>query len=105
VLPTGPTGYFTEDKSLHAYATQWRYLQALPFLLVVRYPDLLPKEAANKHQGSRRTKLATLDKLMMEKVVETTNGIMKTTTCFERHMENKELCNKRESIQFEVQLD
>jgi hypothetical protein len=33
---------------------------ALPFLLVVHYPDLLPKEAANKHQGSRRTKLTAL---------------------------------------------
>jgi hypothetical protein len=42
---------------------------------------------------------------MMEKDGETTAGIMKTTTCFERHMENKELHNKRESIQFEVQLD
>jgi hypothetical protein len=77
----------------------------LPFLLVVRYPDLLPKEATNKHQGSRRTKLTTLDKLMMKKVVETTVGIMKTTTCFERHMENKELRSKRESNQFEVRLD
>jgi hypothetical protein len=42
---------------------------------------------------------------MMEKVVETSTGIMKTTTSFERHMENKELRSKRESIQFEVQLD
>jgi hypothetical protein len=42
---------------------------------------------------------------MMEKVVETLASIMKTTTCFERHMENKELHSKRESIQFEVQLD
>jgi hypothetical protein len=42
---------------------------------------------------------------MMEKDVETIAGIMKTTTCFERNMENKELRNKRESNQFEVYLD
>jgi hypothetical protein len=71
----------------------------------VRYPDLIPKEATNKHQGSRRTKITTLDKLMMKKVVEKIAGIMKTMTCFERHMENKELHNKRESNQFEVWLD
>jgi hypothetical protein len=34
---------------------------------------------------------------MMEKDGETTDGIMKTTTCFERHMENKEFHNKREA--------
>jgi hypothetical protein len=34
---------------------------------------------------------------MMKKDGEATAGIMKTTTCFERHMENKELHSKRES--------
>jgi hypothetical protein len=34
---------------------------------------------------------------MMEKDKETPTGIMKTTTFFERHMESKELYNKRES--------
>jgi hypothetical protein len=42
---------------------------------------------------------------MMDKDGETTAGIMKATTCFEGHMANKELCNKMESNQFEVQLD
>jgi hypothetical protein len=38
---------------------------------------------------------------MMKKDGEEEAGIMKTTTCVEGHMENKELCSKRESIQFE----
>jgi hypothetical protein len=38
---------------------------------------------------------------MMKKGGEATTGIMKKTTCFEGHMENKELRNKRELIQFE----
>jgi hypothetical protein len=42
---------------------------------------------------------------MMKKGGEATTGIKKTTTCLERHMANKELHIKRESIQFEFQLD
>jgi hypothetical protein len=42
---------------------------------------------------------------MMKKVVETSTGMMKTTTFFEIHMENKDLRSKRESKQFEVRLD
>ena len=42
---------------------------------------------------------------MMNKDGDVTAGIMETTTCFEGHMENKELRSKRESNQFEVQLD
>jgi hypothetical protein len=42
---------------------------------------------------------------MMKKDGEVATGIMKTTTCFEGHMENKELHSKREPIQFEFQLD
>jgi hypothetical protein len=42
---------------------------------------------------------------MMKKDGEATTGIMNTTMCFEGHMENKEMHNKREPIQFEFQLD
>jgi hypothetical protein len=42
---------------------------------------------------------------MMKKDGEVASVIMKTTTCLEGHMANKELHNKRESIQFEFKLD
>jgi hypothetical protein len=41
---------------------------------------------------------------MMKKDGEVTNGIMKTTTCPEGHIENKELRRKRESIRISVGL-
>ena len=41
----------------------------------------------------------------MNKDGEAAVGIMKTTTYFEGHMENKELHNKNESSQFEDWLD
>jgi hypothetical protein len=38
---------------------------------------------------------------MMKKDGEEAASIMKMTTCLEGNMANKELCSKRESIQFE----
>jgi hypothetical protein len=42
---------------------------------------------------------------MIEKIVETTAGIMRMIHVTKRHMENKELRNKGEPNQFEVWLD
>jgi hypothetical protein len=55
------------------------YLLSL-FCFRVRYPELLLKEVANKHQESRRTRPTALDKLMMEKVTEVAAGMLRTTT-------------------------
>jgi hypothetical protein len=55
------------------------YLLSL-FHFRVRYPELLLKEVASKHQESRRTRPTTLDKLMMEKITEVAAGMLRTTT-------------------------
>ena len=63
----------------HKGATYRHYLLSL-FCFRVRYPELLLKEVASKHQESRRTRPTTLDKLMMEKVTEVVAGMLRTTT-------------------------
>jgi hypothetical protein len=82
-LPTGAT-LFQQRINDGAYmqhrgATYRHYLLSL-FCFRVRYPKLLLKEVASKHQESRRTRLTALDKLMMEKITEVATGMLRKTT-------------------------